>query len=156
VIRLILQQIGTMALTASVMLANLQYGWDRHIWDVKIDKLAGKFHFQNDSSVFANNSKAALQIAFSSKILYSAASGFTRLSLLCFYYRLVKESRLKWFRYMTHFSRESSDPLSKQENLQFVVVFTVATMIGLIFLTIFQCRFALQASATKFSHLTMI
>jgi hypothetical protein len=53
---------------------------------------------------YAHESIATLQIAFSAKIIWAVAAGFTRLSLLSFYYRLVRDSRLKWFRAGIHIS----------------------------------------------------
>jgi hypothetical protein len=64
-----------MGLTAVVLLANKEYGWDRHVWDIP----------------FANFVPAS-KIAMTAKVVFTAAATFTRLSLHCFYYRLVSDS----------------------------------------------------------------
>lgn len=77
----------TIAMNAVVILANQKYGWDRHIWDVPWSM------FQNASI-----------IAFTAKLLFVGAATFTRISLLCFYHRLVKDSGIAWFKKVLHAS----------------------------------------------------
>ncbi|CAK1354091.1 unnamed protein product [Cercospora beticola] len=77
----------TIAMNAVVILANQRYGWDRHIWDVK-------------PTVYQN----AGIVAFTAKLLFVGASSFTRISLICFYYRLVKDSGISWFNKILHAS----------------------------------------------------
>ncbi|KAF2429363.1 hypothetical protein EJ08DRAFT_573853, partial [Tothia fuscella] len=104
---IIIALICTMALTACVILANLSYGWDRHLWDLPFREWAG-----------------ALKLAWATKVIFSASACFTRLALLFFYYRLVQDSGMKWFRNMIHFT----------------VFVSISTMLVLIFITIFQCK----------------
>ena len=67
--------------------ANRKYGWNRHIWDVEFEMI-----------------EKASMIALASKLLFVGASTFTRLSLICFYYRLVGESGIAWFSWVLHAS----------------------------------------------------
>jgi hypothetical protein len=55
----------------------LAYGWDRHIYDLRPDMI------QN-----------ANILAFTAKHLFIGASTFTRISLICFYYRLVNSESM--------------------------------------------------------------
>ncbi|KAK5148889.1 hypothetical protein LTR04_000378 [Oleoguttula sp. CCFEE 6159] len=64
----------TIGMTAVVLLANTRYGWNRHVWDIPLD-------------LFTNSGI----IAFVAKIAFTLAATFTRISLLCFYYRLIKD-----------------------------------------------------------------
>ncbi|KXL45893.1 hypothetical protein M433DRAFT_66438 [Acidomyces richmondensis BFW] len=83
----ILAYIFTIGMTTVVILANEDYGWDRHEWDIPITMIP-----------------AANKIAFVAKLMFTFAATFTRLSLLCFYYRLVKDSGILWFRWVLHAS----------------------------------------------------
>lgn len=96
----------TVGLTTVVLLAFRQYGWDRHIWDIN-----------------PNIVQSAQIIAFCAKMMFVFASGFTRLSLMFLYYRLVKESTIWWYKWIMHFG-------------MFV---NVSIFITLIFTGIFQC-----------------
>jgi hypothetical protein len=69
----------------SVILANRKYQWNRHIWDIQPVK------FENAGIV-----------AFSAKLLFVQAATFTRMSLICFYYRLVRDSGIDWFIWVLH------------------------------------------------------
>lgn len=60
---------------------------DRHLWDV------APWMYQ-DANI----------IAFVAKLNFTLASTFTRLSLICFYYRLIKDSGVKWFKWVLHAS----------------------------------------------------
>jgi len=77
----------TIGLTAVVLLANQDYGWDRHVYDIPFNKFA-----------------PTLQVAMVAKVVFTAAATFTRLSLLFFYYRLVHESTKSRFRWAVHFN----------------------------------------------------
>jgi hypothetical protein len=94
------------ALGVTVILANTRYYWDRHVWDIPLTALpnAGK-------------------IAMAAKVLFTFASTFTRISLLCFYYRLVRDSGLRWFNWCLH------------SGMTFVVLVGIA----FVFLSIIQC-----------------
>lgn len=80
-------QIFTLGLTTVVLLANQDYGWDRHVYDIPLDKL-----------------QPASQIAMAAKLLFTAAATFTRLALFGFYYRLVKDSNKVGFLWLVHFN----------------------------------------------------
>ncbi|KAK3674979.1 hypothetical protein LTR78_005323 [Recurvomyces mirabilis] len=79
------RQLFAVGMTCTVMLANALYGWDRHVWDIPTSEIA-----------------SANKIAFAAKLMFTLAATFTRLSLICFYYRLVKDSGMKWFKYVLH------------------------------------------------------
>lgn len=96
----------TVGMTTVVLLAFRSYGWDRHIWDIN-----------------PNIVQSAQIIAFCAKMMFVFASGFTRLSLMFLYYRLVKESTIWWYKWLMHFG-------------MFV---NVSIFITLIFTGIFQC-----------------
>lgn len=80
-------QIFALALGAVVILANVRYDWDRHIWDIPISQY-----------------KNASLVAFVAKLAFTFAATFTRLSLLCFYFRLVLDSGHKKFIWLLWFS----------------------------------------------------
>lgn len=81
------KQIFTLGMNVTVILANRLYGWNRHLWDVKPN------WYQN-----------AMIVAFTAKLLFVFAATFTRMSLVFFYYRLVRDSGIGWFRYVLHAS----------------------------------------------------
>ncbi|EMC94699.1 hypothetical protein BAUCODRAFT_557854 [Baudoinia panamericana UAMH 10762] len=76
-----------MGMTIVVILANEAYGWNRHEWDIPAGMIIG-----------------ANKIAFVAKLMFTLAATFTRLSLICFYYRLVKDTGMTWFRWVLHAS----------------------------------------------------
>ncbi|CAK3894328.1 unnamed protein product [Lecanosticta acicola] len=84
---IVLALIFSLAMNITVILANRKYGWNRHLWDV-------------DPTDYSN----AGIIAFTAKLLFVEAATFTRMSLHCFYYRLVRDSGIGWFRYVLHAS----------------------------------------------------
>lgn len=96
----------TLGLAAVVIMANKSYGWDRHVWDVPFDKIRG-----------------ASILAFCAKLTFVCASSFTRLSLIFLYYRLIKESTVRWYRWSIHFG----------------LVFNVLVFVILFFIGIFGC-----------------
>ncbi|THZ19006.1 hypothetical protein D6C89_07985 [Aureobasidium pullulans] len=76
-----------LALGIVVILANVRYQWNRHLWDVEFTM------FQSASIV-----------AFLSKLLFTLAATFARASLICFYFRLIKDtgySLSKWVLWAT-------------------------------------------------------
>ncbi|KAF1810453.1 hypothetical protein P152DRAFT_98877 [Eremomyces bilateralis CBS 781.70] len=103
---IILALIPTAGLAAAVMLANNKYGWNRHVWDVPLDLFA-----------------SSLKVAIAAKALYTVATTFTRISLLSFYYRFVRDTAAHRFRMTLHAS------------LGFVVVMGVS----FVCLAVFQC-----------------
>lgn len=72
-------------MTVVVILANEEYGWNRHEWDLSPNMIVG-----------------ANKIAMVAKLMFTFAATFTRISLICFYYRLVKDSGLGWFNWILH------------------------------------------------------
>ncbi|MBE7182582.1 MAG: hypothetical protein INR71_15485 [Terriglobus roseus] len=82
---IILAWIFTMATDILVIVANQNYYWDRHIWDIPLSDSAGN-----------------LKVALASTILFTCAASSTRISLVCFYYRLVREVKRPLFRWALH------------------------------------------------------
>ncbi|RAR01158.1 integral membrane protein [Stemphylium lycopersici] len=103
---IVLALLFTFGLTTVVLLANKSYGWDRHVWDIPFEK-------------FVPTSK----IAMTAKVVFTAAATFTRLSLHCFYYRLVSDSGKSWFKWLVHLN----------------VVYTVGIFISFPCIAIFFC-----------------
>lgn len=68
-----------------MILANQRLGWDRHIWDIPLTLI-----------------EPNLKVGMAAKLLFVAASTFTRLSILTFYYRLVTDAAETVFRWLTH------------------------------------------------------
>ncbi|KAK5704703.1 hypothetical protein LTR17_021659 [Elasticomyces elasticus] len=103
---ILLAFLWTVGMTVVVVLANESYGWNRHIWDLAPEMIVG-----------------ANKIAFVAKLMFTLAATFTRLSLICFYYRLVKDSGLRRFKWVLHGS----------------VAWTVAVCITFVCETIWLC-----------------
>ncbi|CAE7207985.1 hypothetical protein PTTW11_09771 [Pyrenophora teres f. teres] len=103
---ILLALLFTLGLTAIVLLANEKYGWDRHEWDVPISQIIPTY-----------------KVAMAAKVIFTAAATFTRLSLHCFYYRLVADSGKSWFKWLVHAN----------------VAYTVGIFIALTFMAIFFC-----------------
>jgi hypothetical protein len=80
---------------------------DKHVWDIPLDQIP-----------------ATLKIAMVAKIVFVGAATFTRLSLHCFYYRLVQDSGKTWFRWLIHAN----------------VVYTLGIFISFPFIAIFMCN----------------
>ncbi|KAK4545556.1 hypothetical protein LTR36_002906 [Oleoguttula mirabilis] len=103
---IVLALLFTIGMTVVVVLANEVYGWNRHLWDLTLIMIP-----------------AAGKIAFVAKLMFTLAATFTRLSLICFYYRLVKDSGMRWFNWILHAS----------------VLWTVAVCISFVCETIWLC-----------------
>lgn len=58
------------------------------------------------------------------KVLFTFAATFTRLSLIFFYYRLVQDTNIRWFRVLLDLS----------------IILNVAICIVFVLLSIFLCR----------------
>ncbi|QDS72116.1 hypothetical protein FKW77_003736 [Venturia effusa] len=82
---IIIALIATAGFTTCMILANVQFGWSRHIWDIPLERIS-----------------AALQVEWAIKMLYATAACFTRQSLLLSYYRLVQDASMKSFRRVIH------------------------------------------------------
>lgn len=98
----------TLGMTTVVILANRDYGWNRHVWDIPESMFPG-----------------AQKIAFVAKLMFTLAATFTRLSLICFYYRLVQDSGARWFKWVLHYS----------------VAWTIAVCIDFVAETIWLCTY---------------
>ncbi|KAK3701660.1 hypothetical protein LTR37_015312 [Vermiconidia calcicola] len=62
-------------------------------------------------------------VAFAAKLTFTLAATFTRLSLISFYYRLIKDSGVKWFSWVLHVS----------------MAYTIAVCVKFVALTIWLC-----------------
>lgn len=100
-------QIFTIGLNVTVILANSRYYWDRHIWDIPFDEI-----------------HSVGKIAIAAKAMFVSAAFFTRVSLLCFYYRLTVDTGLVRYRWSLHCT----------------MVFNLAIFLVFLPLAIFQCR----------------
>lgn len=96
----------SIGMAAVVLLAFQNYGWNKHVWDVSPTLV-----------------QPAQIVAFCAKMMFVFASGFTRLSLMALYYRLVKESTIWWYKWLMHFG----------------TFINVSIFITLVFTGIFQC-----------------
>ncbi|KAF1365915.1 hypothetical protein EJ07DRAFT_53053, partial [Lizonia empirigonia] len=103
---ILLALVFSIGLTAVVLLANQRYGWDRHLYDIRLNKLV-----------------PTLKIAMAAKIVFTAAATFTRLSLHCFYYRLVADTGKIWFKWLIHVN----------------VTYTLGILVSFIFIAVFLC-----------------
>lgn len=103
---IIIAYIFTMATDILVIVANQDYYWDRHIWDIPPDNSAGN-----------------LKVALAATLLFTCAASATRISLACFYYRLVREVKRPVFRWALHIT----------------LAYCVAVWITFFFATCLQC-----------------
>lgn len=78
-------QLFTIGLNFVVILANARYYWDRHVWDIPIDKLA-----------------SVGKVAMAAKVMFVMASFCTRQSLLSFYLRLTSDTGLSKYKWVMH------------------------------------------------------
>ncbi|GAB7337579.1 hypothetical protein MBLNU457_g2889t1 [Dothideomycetes sp. NU457] len=76
-----------LSLGLNSIIANVHYGWDRHVWDLS-------FNLFQPASI----------CAFMGKVLFTFAATFTRLSLIFFYYRLIQDTNIRWFRVLPDLS----------------------------------------------------
>ncbi|KZM19709.1 uncharacterized protein EKO05_0004087 [Ascochyta rabiei] len=104
---ILLALVFAIGLTAVVLLANQRYGWDRHIYDIPLNQLM-----------------PTLKIGMAAKVVFTAAATFTRLSLHCFYYRLVANTGTTWFKWLIHFN----------------VAYTLGILVSYTFIAIFLCN----------------
>lgn len=112
-------QVFSLGLGAIVILANVKYGWDRHIWDVALPQY-------QDASI----------IAFAAKIIFTFAATFTRISLICFYFRLVRDSGHTKFRGV----------------LWSAMAWQIAVCISFVLLVVFLCRSVCLSSMVPHSN----
>ena len=67
-------------------------------------------------------------VAFAAKLTFTLAATFTRLSLISFYYRLIKDSGVKWFSWVLHVS----------------MAYTIAVCVKFVALTIWLCSYVIR------------
>ena len=79
-------QIFAIGLGVLETLANEKFLWNRHIYDIPPEN----FHVLGLTALAA-------------KYLFCVAATFVRLSILCFYYRLVRDTGETRFRIVVHF-----------------------------------------------------
>ncbi|KLJ06698.1 hypothetical protein EMPG_17809 [Blastomyces silverae] len=80
---ILLTMIPSTGLAACVLTANINYGWDRHIWDLEADKF-----------------KPGMQLATACYVLFAIATSTTKLSLLAFYRRLLSPHSHKSYKWV--------------------------------------------------------
>ncbi|PGG98810.1 hypothetical protein GX51_06606 [Blastomyces parvus] len=80
---ILVTMIPSSGLAACVLTANINYGWDRHIWDLEAHKF-----------------KPGMQLATSCYVLFALATSTTKLSLLAFYRRLLSPHSHKTYRWV--------------------------------------------------------
>jgi hypothetical protein len=79
---------------------------NRHVWDIPFTQYEPTY-----------------KIAMTAKVVFTSAATFTRLSLHCFYYRLVTDTGKTWFKWLIHAN----------------VAYTLAIFISFPFIAIFLC-----------------
>jgi hypothetical protein len=118
-------QVSTTGLTTVVLLANRNYGWDRHVYGTRGPPVL--YTYPRPALILTDIPFTKIgttgKIAMAAKIMFTAAATFTRLSLFCFYYRLVQDSGKQRFVFAIHAN----------------VAFSVAIFVTFLFLAIFQC-----------------
>ena len=107
-VMIVLAYVFTIGMTAVVLLANRNYGWNRHLWDVPVHMI-----------------EQANRIAFVAKIMFTLASSFTRLSLIFLYYRLIRDTSLRWYSWALHAS----------------LAFNIVILISFVLLVVFTCMY---------------
>jgi hypothetical protein len=107
-VMIVLAYVFTIGMTAVVLLANRNYGWNRHLWDVPVHMI-----------------EQANRIAFVAKIMFTLASSFTRLSLIFLYYRLIRDTNLRWYSWALHSS----------------LAFNIMIIISFVLLVVFTCMY---------------
>lgn len=100
-----MMQLFTLGMNVSVILANNVFGWNRHLWDVKVNMSVslGSDDLNATTNIWHRYQNASI-VAFCAKLLFVEAATFTRISLILFYYRLVRDSGIQWFSYVLHAS----------------------------------------------------
>ncbi|KAL6713401.1 hypothetical protein ACLMJK_008866 [Lecanora helva] len=77
-----LSVIPTFALTVVVLVADNNFGWDRHSWDLH-----------------AENGPSGYKLCLTAQILFFWAATLNKMSLLCFYKRLTNACTPLWYRW---------------------------------------------------------
>ena len=73
-------QVPTFALTCVVLVADNNFGWDRHSWDLH-----------------AENGPAGYKLCITAQVLFFWAATLNKISLLCFYQRLAGPCTPRWY-----------------------------------------------------------
>ena len=105
-IMIVLAYVFTIGMTAVVLLANRHYGWNRHMWDVEVGMI-----------------EHANIIAYVAKVMFTLASSFTRLSFIFLYYRLVKDTQIRWYMVTLHIN----------------LAFNIGILISFVLIATFMC-----------------
>lgn len=106
------------------------------MWDIRLELIPSSFciylHALRTGLTIVTES---YQIAFTTKCVFGMAAMFTRMSLMLFYYRLVKDSGMHKYRMVIHASQ----------------VFSVIVGVFIVFLTIWQCKYVCFLPARGFT-----
>lgn len=79
----------------------LNWGLGKHMWDVPVTSLSPsflkvRFSILTKKPPSALKSTSLLQLNTLAAIFYCAATGFTKVSVLCFYTRIIPSRRFHW------------------------------------------------------------
>jgi hypothetical protein len=87
--------------------------WDEHTYDVSWNNVLGELFSELQSSTALDSfHPASEKIFWVALVLWGGSSGFTRLSLLCFYYRLTEHIFWRRYRVVLHLTVATSVGLS--------------------------------------------
>lgn len=75
--------------TIPIIIANNEYGLDRHVWDVPLGNITREL-LEIQGVIVPNNVSGLLKFGYAARISLQLAGNFTRMSLVCFYFRLVE------------------------------------------------------------------
>jgi hypothetical protein len=75
----------SIGVNVTVDLGGISYGWNRHVWDIPLGWLTSSF-----------------KLAYVAKLLFTIAAFAIMSSLIAFYYRLVRDASMVWFRKVLH------------------------------------------------------
>ena len=99
-------QIPTVGVAACAILGNARYAWNIHIWDTPIALVT-----------------PSAKLVFAMKILWSLASCTIRMSLVCFFYRVLEHCQVKQYKWVLHC----------------MMAFVVSVLVVYLAVTIFAC-----------------
>lgn len=72
-------------MTACVLLGTTRFYWHVHIWDIPFSQIS-----------------PSIKVLFTAKITFAFGVCTTRMSLICFYYRLLDRAEIKHYRWVLH------------------------------------------------------
>lgn len=99
-------QLPSVGVAACAILGNARYAWNLHIWDTP-------------TALVTSSAK----LVFAIKILWSLASCTIRMSLLCFFYRVLEHCQVKQHKWVLHC----------------MMAFVVSVLVVYLTVTIFAC-----------------